>query len=260
MGSRLIVTTFLILFPVVVLLRFFYTRDIHREPHGVLIGTFVRGVLIVVPVIAIGLIVSSLQRSVYGVWENALFLSFILAAIPEELCKLWVIGGYSARQECFDEPMDGLVYGATAALGFAALENILYVSTGGWAVALVRAFTAVPMHAMTGAILGYGIARARFGGDIPRGRLITVIAAILIHGGYNFFLSSASFGFAEGVLSLSGVAGLILAAGGLLVIAAIWTLRTIRRLRSEQRLSDVEANDGSPTESVEALSEDVSES
>jgi RsiW-degrading membrane proteinase PrsW (M82 family) len=169
-----------------------------------------------------------------GPWGNALFLSFILAALPEELSKLWVIGGYSARQESFDEPMDGLVYGSTAALGFAALENALYVFSGGWAVALVRAFTAVPMHAMTGAILGYGVSQARFGPRSSGVRFPAVIAAMLVHGGYNFFLFAANFTVAEGTLSASRALALTAGAGGVLLIAAIWTFRTVRRLRREQ--------------------------
>jgi len=234
MFLRFVVAAALTLLPIYVLLRFFYTRDVHREPRSVLIGTFVRGVLIIVPILLLGVILSLLWTASWGPWGNALFLSFILAALPEELSKLWVIAGYSAGQNCFDEPMDGLVYGATAALGFAALENALYVFSGGWPVALTRAFTAVPMHAITGAILGYGVSRARFDPGKPGGRIPAVLAAILVHGGYNTFLFAADYTATEGTASVSRLLSLIAGAGGILLIAAIWTLRTVRRLRREQ--------------------------
>lgn len=252
MAFRFAVTAVLTFLPIFLLLRYFYTRDIHREPRGVLVGTFVRGVLVIIPVIVFGLITSTLRQSSLGVWGDALFLSFVLAAIPEELGKLWVIVGYSARRDCFDEPMDGLVYGATAALGFAALENVLYVSSGGWIVALMRAFTAVPMHAMTGAVLGYGISRARFGRELPMGRLITFISAVLIHGSYNFFLSSANFGGSAGILSPLAILGLLLGAGVVLILAAVWTMRTVRRLRRQQRLPGIEVPNPQPMASAES--------
>ncbi len=54
-----------------------------------------------------------------------------------------------------------LVYGICAGCGFATLENILYVLSGGYVTALVRAFTAVPFHCVLAAITGIGIAKRR---------------------------------------------------------------------------------------------------
>ena len=64
------------------------------------------------------------------------------------------------RNRAFDEPMDGIVYGVVASLGFATLENILFVFNGGMSVAVSRAFTAVPLHAFVGAIMGYYVGQA----------------------------------------------------------------------------------------------------
>ena len=233
MVLRIAVTSVLALFPIVLLLRYFYTRDVNREPKDVLTRTFVRGVLVVAPAVFFAWIVSSFWWTSWGAWNDALFTAFVLAAIPEELCKFWVIAGYSARQRSFNEPMDGLIYGAAAALGFAALENILYVSSGGWGVALARAFTAVPMHAMTGAMLGYGVSRRRFSGSIGS-IFIWLAVAILTHGGYNFCLLATNFGMQDGVISSPTAVGLIAGAAGILVIACVWTRRTIQRLRRNQ--------------------------
>ena len=62
----------------------------------------------------------------------------------------------------FNEPVDGLIYSMTVALGFAAFENIEYTVNGGLGVLVVRSFTAVPLHVGLASIWGTGIARAKF--------------------------------------------------------------------------------------------------
>jgi hypothetical protein len=90
----------------------------------------------------------------------------LFAAMPEEAIKVSIIALLSLRARDFDEPMDGVVYGAAVGLGFAALENILYVAGGGehWqSIAVVRGVLSVPFHGAVGVIAGAYIARARFG-------------------------------------------------------------------------------------------------
>jgi RsiW-degrading membrane proteinase PrsW (M82 family) len=88
-------------------------------------------------------------------------MAFLSAAVPEEFFKWLIVVLYCARHKEFDEPMDGLVYGAVASLGFATFENVVYVwvsevsTQAGLQVALARGLTAVPMHASLGAIMGY---------------------------------------------------------------------------------------------------------
>ena len=72
----------------------------------------------------------------------------------EGVFKACVIIFYCTRKTAFDEPMDGLIYGVAASLGFAAYENISYVlyyeKGPSFDIAIVRAFTAIPMHALLG--------------------------------------------------------------------------------------------------------------
>jgi RsiW-degrading membrane proteinase PrsW (M82 family) len=220
--------------PIALLLWLFYSRDVHREPVSVLARTFLFGVVAILPAVAIGLPLSLLQPSPEAPIRAALFSAFVTAAIPEEFLKLLVLVGYSARQRCFDEPMDGLVYGATAALGFAAMENVLYVLTGGWATALLRAVTAVPMHAACGAILGYGIARSRF---MSRGRSAVwggLLTAIAVHGIYDFALIGlATIPLASGTPE-AWILGLFVVVIATLGGSLRWVLRISRQLRREQ--------------------------
>ncbi|MCA9714411.1 MAG: PrsW family intramembrane metalloprotease, partial [Myxococcales bacterium] len=157
--------------------------------------------------------------------------AFVFAAIPEELCKFLVLALYVRRHSAFDEPMDGLVYGATASLGFAALENVLYVATGGIGLAVVRALTAVPCHAALGALLGYGVARSRFEG---RALILALPLPIFLHGLYDFPLLTLRAGgdaLGDGVIAL-----LLVLAIAVLVITLIAAARLARRLRGEQAL------------------------
>jgi RsiW-degrading membrane proteinase PrsW (M82 family) len=71
-------------------------------------------------------------------------------------------------------------------LGFATLENILYVAKGGLAVAVLRAFSSVPGHACMGAIMGSYVARGRFSGKRNHPIWIGLLAAFLLHGLYDF--------------------------------------------------------------------------
>lgn len=171
--------------PALLLMRYFYKRDLNPEPRGILVMTFVLGVLIVIPLTIVAFPMQWLARGVTNPLLSAAFYAFLCAAIPEESMKFLVITRYCARREAFDELMDGVVYGATASLGFAALENIMYVAHGGWPAALLRAFTAVPAHACFGAIMGYYVARARLGLSPASSRWKGLCLAVLLHGLYD---------------------------------------------------------------------------
>ena len=149
--------------PSLLLLSYFYHKDLNPEPRRVLVMTFCLGIFIVVPVLLVALpLMLALQGQVTDPVLVGLVEGFLGAAIPEELFKFLVLVGYCSRHKEFDEPMDGVVYGVVASLGFATMENVLYVFEGGLTVAVARAFTAVPGHAFLGAILGYYVGQAKF--------------------------------------------------------------------------------------------------
>ena len=139
-----------------------------------------------IPVVIVALPMMQLLPQPESVVGTGFQFAFLYAAIPEEFFKLMVLLGYSLRRREFDEPMDGLVYGAVAAQGFAALENSLYSFAVGPVMTIVRGFTAVPAHACMGIIMGYYVGRARFEPD-RRVSLIFkgYILAMLVHGLYD---------------------------------------------------------------------------
>ena len=196
--------------PVVVIGTWLYFRDRLREPVGVVLATVLLGVLVAVPAVGLELIANAVGVA-FGLAHadgprtllHAGFTAFIVAAVIEELLKFAVLWGYAARRDAFDEPMDGIVYGAAASLGFAGIENVLYV-IGAWSggdgtvgsslgVAIARALTAVPLHAACGVVMGACIGVARFS---PRNRWLWIAlglaGAIGLHGFYDLAVMSGS--------------------------------------------------------------------
>lgn len=175
--------------PAGILLWLFAASDEYPESASTVLITFGLG-LLTIPALY------SLQDIVYAPAQallqtgNPYFLgagkAFLMAAIPEETAKFLVLVGYSVRHKDFDEPMDGIVYGVAASLGFAALENVMYVFDGGYQIALARAVTAVPAHAMFGAVMGYYVGRAAFASHLKASLYIRALAVpILLHGLYD---------------------------------------------------------------------------
>lgn len=218
--------------PSIILLVYFIRSDRFPEPVGGILGTFFLGVLTVIPVLVYaGPLTEVLMPEAMAPVARAATEGFILAALPEEACKLVVLAGFARGLKAFDEPMDGLVYGVVASLGFATLENVLYVvgAGDGWfGIALMRAVTAVPAHATFGAIMGFYIARSHFE---PQRRSLMMLAAfavpVLLHGFYDLGLLATSY---------SGDLAWALLGLGTLILAVVWAIRLQRRLRRDQQV------------------------
>ena len=179
--------------PSIILIWYFRRQDRFPEPFGIMMMTFILGVLSVIPVLAVAIPLANLGNSFPDLQNSAIglaaFTAFMLAAIPEESFKYAVLTGYSARRTAFEEPMDGLVYGVCASLGFATLENILYVGfTGNINIAILRSVTAVPCHACLGAIMGYYVGMGKFAdrASISSWRKKAWLIPVVLHGLYDF--------------------------------------------------------------------------
>jgi RsiW-degrading membrane proteinase PrsW (M82 family) len=228
------------LVPSLLMLRWFYVSDKRPEPHRVLIVTFLLGCLIVVPLLVLGIPIYLVRKPLDDPWLEGLVHAFLFAAIPEEVLKCLVLLLYCMRHPAFNEPMDGVVYGATVSLGFASLENVLYVIGGGWTTAVVRALTAVPMHASVGAVLGFHAAWGRFVSRDDRLLWRGLGIAILLHGLYDYpLLTLQRFGvLAEQdptAMPPLGVQLLLIALTlTVLISTVVWTNRIVRLLRRRQ--------------------------
>ncbi len=220
--------------PSALMLRYFIRSDAFPEPRRAIAITFAWGVASTIPAVILALLLlaaldATIWDDITSPWIRGGAIAFLGAAIPEELFKFAVLYFYCRRLADFDEPIDGVVYGVTASLGFATLENLLYVADGGIEVAVARAITAVPGHAIFGAVMGFYFGLAHF--EPQRRRLLfwaAYLSPVLLHGFYNTVLISPQEG-AEQAWSL-----LVFP----ILIVGIWYSRRLHgRLRRDQALA-----------------------
>lgn len=202
------------LLPGIVLLVYIYVKDKYqREPvsqmlKGVLFGALSCGVAIAFATL-FGLF--GLYGNEYTSIGGAFATAFFGAAIPEESAKLIMLYLLLRRNRYYDEFFDGIVYAVTVGLGFAMVENILYVvQAEDWrSVALTRAIFSVPGHYMFAVLMGYfySLVSFRKGGIwfMP----LVLIVPIVFHGLFDAILMSEAViasDYARGILVLIFIA------------------------------------------------------
>lgn len=219
--------------PALLLLWLFQRWDSKRpEPPGQVRNVVIFGALTCIPAGIIEVLETKLLGEEAVAWQGSFTNAFVIAALTEETVKLLVVLFYLWKKPHFDEVMDGILYTAAASLGFALLENVLY-SAGNPITGFVRAFTAVPLHAIASGIMGYCVGRAKFAKSGTAGWiLLGLTSAVAIHGLYDWALmSGGTFGFQkaeDGLLGLLEVVPLLLVCAGILRLL----------VRSAQRLDD----------------------
>ena len=177
--------------PVFIIAFYIWLRDKYeREPVGQLLLALIGGCLITIPVLFIERWLGIPLQYLYG-YAEAGWNAFIVAGFTEELFKFIALMILFWSNPNFNEKFDGIVYASFISLGFAGVENILYVSDGGAKLGLMRAFTAVPAHALFGVMMGYQVGLARFFPKEKNRRLfLALFIPILLHGIYDFILMS----------------------------------------------------------------------
>ncbi len=194
--------TLLALLPVYVILFFIYTSDRNPEPRKFLGRLLAMGAIVSV---ALTFILTPIVDGALGEFKNTLeaahngfmlFLNYtIRVGLIEEFSKWIVVIFVAYKSKEFDELYDGIVYSVFVSLGFAGLENILYVSTYGYTTAIIRAFLSVPGHAAFGFIMGFFVGLARKShnkGDITFMLYLLLSLAVpsVVHGVFDALLSS----------------------------------------------------------------------
>ncbi len=182
---------FIALAPVLIIAFYVYFRDKYeKEPIGLLLKSLLAGALIVLPILYIERFISSFDHYFQGL-PKAMYDAFMVAAVTEESFKYFALMLLIWKNPNFNEKFDGIVYAVFISLGFAGIENILYVSSYGFQVGWIRAFTAVPAHAIFGIMMGYYFGLAKFYPEIRKKLLIrALIFPIIFHGIYDYLLMS----------------------------------------------------------------------
>jgi RsiW-degrading membrane proteinase PrsW (M82 family) len=177
--------------PVFIILVYVYIRDKYdREPIGLLLKTLLAGALTVIPVMIINSGIEGYKSNFSGYGETA-YVAFIVAGLVEEFFKFVTLYLLIWKNREFNERFDGIIYAVFISLGFALIENIMYVYTYGESVGYTRALTAVPAHALFGITMGYFFGQAKFS---KKDKLLhfskALIYPVLLHGIYDFILMS----------------------------------------------------------------------
>ena len=163
-----------------------------KEPMWLMVLAFCFGIFSVFPA-GVSSVMGSQLFDVSGSFINTGLYAFLVVALSEEFAKFFFLRYILFKREEFNEPLDGIVYAVMIGMGFAAFENLLYVSDGGISVALLRMVTAIPAHAIFAVVMGYHVGLAKF--DLTHKTELLrkgLIYPILLHGAYDFFLLQKS--------------------------------------------------------------------
>lgn len=219
--------------PVILLLFYIYKQDKYeKEPIGMLLLAFFGGILAI-------LLDLVLVNIINGIWysDTVFYSAFMEAGFPEEICKFLVLFLFFWRNKNFNEYMDGIVYATFVSLGFACLENILYVFSSGFGTGIMRAIISVPGHFLFGVLMGYFISLAKFStSDKFFYLVLSVIVPGIVHGLFDWLLMiTDSLGtFGQLLILLIFIVGDIL----------LWIVgvRSIRKHRENSQFKNIQPN------------------
>lgn len=186
---------FLTIAPSFLILIYLVKSDRFPEPTEKIIKTFLWGVFIILPAaIANDLLIYNWNLLKIDV---SISHSFLSAGPIEEGLKFLILTSIIAKYKDYDHPVDGIVYCVCLSQGFATLENTYYVYTlhgSSFEVALLRSISAVPAHAMFGAIMGIFYSHhllAKKKEDKKMFFVLSIIVPIILHSLYNYFMYTA---------------------------------------------------------------------
>ena len=207
------------LLPAIILCVYIFKKDrVEKEPLGLLLGLFFLGAFSCFPAAIFEEIIIGGIKSVFSMFttngelEKLPFLLYRIAyyfigvALVEEGLKFLILKTVTSKNKEFNCLFDGLIYAIFVSLGFAALENVLYVLENGWMNALLRAVLSVPGHMFFAVMMGYNYSMwniTKRAADIekqlaqagviqsviafkPKYLASSIIVPVLAHGFYNF--------------------------------------------------------------------------
>lgn len=192
---------FLGLLPSLIWLAFYYREDCHPEPKQLLARTFLMGIIVAPLAIVLQLGFLKMSVPIHDLTESVLSktpMFFLWAALVEELIKFFAVYILIMRRPEFDEPLDGMVYMITAALGFAAIENVLILfqilPDGAFmtlSTLILRFIGATLLHALASGIAGYFLGMAWIIKHHSK-KILTVglLIATFFHFGFNMIIST----------------------------------------------------------------------
>lgn len=149
-----------------------------------------------------------LDAEVYPSIFDAFADAFLLAAIPEELAKLIMLWLLLRKNPHFDEKFDGIVYAVCIGMGFAGIENVMYlaggIEDGSWiGMGISRALFSIPGHFLFAVLMGYYYSLYYWRIDrSTKAKAMILVAPVLTHGLFDGILFSMQVDEGLSVISM----------------------------------------------------------
>ncbi|WP_397537649.1 glutamic-type intramembrane protease PrsW [Rummeliibacillus pycnus] len=173
--------------PALALFSYFYLRNqMATEPRRTLFHTFLYGAILTFPILFLQYVIKEEQ-----VFPNIIVQDVFFSGVVEEFFKWFILMIAIYHHIEFDDPYDGVLYGVSISLGFATVENILYMLSFGVDTAFMRALMPVSSHALFGVVMGYYLGRAKFSKEdlSIQCRILALFAPLILHIIYNFIFT-----------------------------------------------------------------------
>jgi RsiW-degrading membrane proteinase PrsW (M82 family) len=218
-------------------LAYYLTKDLHPEPKRMILKIFLWGAVITLPVFFVQLGLAKLL-TMFDISPLAyqLIYWFLVIALSEEFFKYLVVRMKVVDSPHLDEPLDVMLYMVVAALGFAAVENVLYLfaPVGQMSfnqlisrtliVDLIRFVGATFLHTLCSAVIGYSLAISFCEVKTKRWSVAAgIIMAVLLHGLYDF-----------SIMTLDGYLKLVVPVVIILTLAFLvfWGFEKLKKMKS----------------------------
>ena len=189
----------LAIIPSIILFIIIWRSDkIEKEPPKLLWKLFGFGALTTISAVILENIGASILSLIFPEASIIYMIidNFLIVALAEEAGKFFVLKKTTWKNPAFNYTFDAVVYSVTASLGFATVENIIYVLDGGFGVAVTRALLSVPGHVIDAIYMGYYYGLAKHAEAYNDSRLAkkhlkkALFVPVLIHGFYDFCLDT----------------------------------------------------------------------
>jgi len=205
------------LLPSLIWLLFYLKKDRHPESKKMIIKMFFYGMLAAVMAFVVEVILSEGVLFFAEGWSLTfpllffLINQFVIVALVEEVAKYFVVRKKAVVNTEYDEPVDAMIYMIIAALGFAALENILilftietpFVVKDAALISSFRFLGATFLHALASGTIGYFLGLSFYNKE-KRVRLVWggMILATVLHGLFNISIIIIEKGLLEENMTL----------------------------------------------------------
>lgn len=184
--------------PVFLICLFVYLKDDEKEPLSLLARLFISGILSVSLVYlftySLQLLIPSFIVMPRSGYLRLFLYTFFSVALIEEFSKYIMAYVFGYKDRNFNQPYDIVIYTVFVSLGFACFENIIYVLQNGFVNAILRAVTAVPIHACYGVFMGYYLALARLSKKhrakriFIKNMILSILVPVCLHTLYDYLI------------------------------------------------------------------------